>query len=126
MKSEQLKEDFVMAKRGGFPGMGMPGNMNNLMKQAQKMQRQMEENQKALEEKEFTATAGGGAVEVTVNGRHEAVSIKMAPEIIDPEEPEMLEDLIIAAFNESVRKANDAMEQGMERAKGGLSIPGLF
>ena len=90
------------------------------------MQRQMEENQKAMETKEFTAKAGGGAVEVTVNGRHEAVSIKMAPEIIDPEEPEMLEDLIIAAFNESVRKANDAMEQGMERAKGGLSIPGLF
>ena len=115
-----------MAKRGGFPGGGMPGNMNNLMKQAQRMQRQMEENQKAMETKEFTAKAGGGAVEVTVNGRHEAVSIKMAPEIIDPEEPEMLEDLIIAAFNESVRKANDAMEQGMERAKGGLSIPGLF
>ena len=114
-----------MARRGGFPG-GMPGNMNNLMKQAQKMQRQMEEQQKELEAKEFTATAGGGAVEVTVNGRHEAVSIKMAPEIIDLEEPEMLEDLIIAAFNESVRKANDAMEQGMERAKGGLSIPGLF
>ena len=57
-----------MAKRGGFPGMGMPGNMNNLMKQAQKMQRQMEENQKALEEKEFTAAAGGGAVEVTISG----------------------------------------------------------
>ena len=58
-----------MAKRGGFPGMGMPGNMNNLMKQAQKMQRQMEENQKALEEKEFTAAAGGGAVEVTISGK---------------------------------------------------------
>ena len=60
-----------MAKRGGFPGMGMPGNMNNLMKQAQKMQRQMEENQKALEEKEFTATVGGGAVSVTVSGKRE-------------------------------------------------------
>ena len=63
-----------MAKRGGFPGMGMPGNMNNLMKQAQKMQRQMEENQKALEEKEFTAAAGGGAVEVIIfNGHGQAV-----------------------------------------------------
>ena len=62
-----------MAKRGGFPGMGMPGNMNNLMKQAQKMQRQMEENQKALEEKEFTAAAGGGAVEVTVSGKREVI-----------------------------------------------------
>ena len=65
-----------MAKRGGFPGMGMPGNMNNLMKQAQKMQRQMEENQKALEEKEFTATAGGGAVEVTVSGKREVTKGK--------------------------------------------------
>ena len=63
-----------MAKRGGFPGMGMPGNMNNLMKQAQKMQRQMEENQKALEEKEFTATVGGGAVSVTVSGKREYYS----------------------------------------------------
>ena len=69
MKSEQLKEDFVMAKRGGFPGMGMPGNMNNLMKQAQKMQRQMEEKQKELEEKQYSASAGGGAVTVTVSGK---------------------------------------------------------
>ena len=66
-----------MAKRGGFPGMGMPGNMNNLMKQAQKMQRQMEENQKALEEKEFTATAGGGAVEVTISGKREVTKVKL-------------------------------------------------
>ena len=64
-----------MAKRGGFPGMGMPGNMNNLMKQAQKMQRQMEENQKALEEKEFTAAAGGGAVEVTISGKREVTKV---------------------------------------------------
>ena len=95
-----------------IPG-AQQGGSANMMKKIQEMQEEM-------------ARAGGGAVEVTVNGRHEAVSIKMAPEIIDPEEPEMLEDLIIAAFNESVRKANDAMEQGMERAKGGLSIPGLF
>ena len=66
-----------MAKRGGFPGMGMPGNMNNLMKQAQKMQRQMEENQKALEEKEFTAAAGGGAVEVTISGKREVTKVKL-------------------------------------------------
>ena len=67
-----------MAKRGGFPGMGMPGNMNNLMKQAQKMQRQAEENQKALEEKEFTAKAGGGAVEVTISGKKEVTKVKLA------------------------------------------------
>ena len=74
-----------MAKRGGFPGgMGMPGNMNNLMKQAQKMQRQMEENQKALEEKEYTAAAGGGAVEVTVSGKKELTKVKIDPEAVDP------------------------------------------
>ena len=80
-----------MAKRGGFPGMGMPGNMNNLMKQAQKMQRQMEENQKALEEKEFTATAGGGAVEVTISGKREVTKVKLAEEVVDPDDIEMLE-----------------------------------
>ena len=69
-----------MAKRGGFPG-GMPGNMNNLMKQAQKMQRQMEEAQKELEEKEVTAAAGGGAVEVTVSGKHEITKVKLSPDV---------------------------------------------
>ena len=72
-----------MAKRGGFPG-GMPGNMNNLMKQAQKMQRQMEEAQKELEEKEVTAAAGGGAVEITVSGKHEIVKVKISPEVVAP------------------------------------------
>ena len=92
-----------MARRGGFPGGGMPGNMNNLMKQAQKMQRQMEESQKALEEKEFTATAGGGAVEVKVNGKREVLSVKLSPEAVDPDDIEMLEDLIVAASNEALR-----------------------
>ena len=78
-----------MAKRGGFPG-GMPGNMNNLMKQAQRMQRQMEEAQKELEEKEVTATAGGGAVEVTVSGKHEVTKIKLSEEVVDPDDIEML------------------------------------
>ena len=76
-----------MAKRGGFPG-GMPGNMNNLMKQAQRMQRQMEEAQKELEEKEVTATAGGGAVEVTVSGKHEVIKIKLSEEVVDPDDIE--------------------------------------
>ena len=91
-----------MAKRGGFPG-GMPGNMNNLMKQAQKMQKQMEENQKALEEKEFTATAGGGAVTVKVSGKKEVLSVKLSEEVVDPDDIEMLEDLIVAATNEALR-----------------------
>ena len=102
-----------MAKRGGFPG-GMPGNMNNLMKQAQRMQRQMEENKKALEEKEFTASAGGGAVEVAVSGSHEIKSIKIKPEVVDPEDVEMLEDLLMASLNEAERKATEAMEKAME------------
>ena len=75
-----------MAKRGGYPGGMMPGNMNNLMKQAQRMQRQMEEGQKELEVKEFTATAGGGAVEVKVNGKKEIVSVKLSEEVVDPED----------------------------------------
>ena len=80
-----------MAKRGGYPG-GMPGNMNNLMKQAQRMQRQMEEAQQKLETMEATATAGGGAVEVTVSGKKEILKVKLAEEVVDPEDIEMLED----------------------------------
>ena len=79
-----------MAKRGGFPGGAIPGNMNNLMKQAQRMQRQMEETNKELEAKEYTASAGGGAVTVTVSGKKEVVSVKLAPEVVDPDDIEML------------------------------------
>lgn len=108
-----------MAKRGGFPG-GMPGNMNNLMKQAQKMQRQMEEAQQALEEKEVTATAGGGAVEVTVSGKKEVIKVKLAEEVVDPEDIEMLEDLIMAATNEALRKVEEFSQQSMSKITGGL------
>ena len=92
-----------MAKRGGFPG-GMPGNMNNLMKQAQRMQRQMEETTKELEEKEYSASAGGGAVTVTVSGKKEVLSVKLAEEVVDPDDIEMLQDLIVAATNEALRQ----------------------
>ena len=109
-----------MAKRGGFPGMGMPGNMNNLMKQAQKMQRQMEENQKALEEKEFTATAGGGAVEVTISGKREVTKVKLDEEVVDPDDIEMLEDLIVAATNEALRKVEEESAAVMSKLTGGL------
>ncbi len=108
-----------MAKKGGFPG-GMPGNMNNLMKQAQKMQRQMEEAQQALEEKEVTATAGGGAVEVTVSGKKEVIKVKLAEEVVDPEDIEMLEDLIVAATNEALRKVEEFSQQSMSKITGGL------
>ena len=110
-----------MAKRGGFPGgMAMPGNMNNLMKQAQRMQRQMEEGQKELEVKEFTATAGGGAVEVKVNGKKEIVSVKLSEEVVDPEDIEMLQDLIVAATNEALRQAEEAANALMGKMTGGL------
>ena len=114
-----------MAKRGGFPG-GMPGNMNNLMKQAQKMQKQMEENQKALEEKEFTATAGGGAVEVTVSGKREIVKVKLSEEAVDPDDVEMLEDLIVAATHEALRQAEEAAASAMSALTGGLGGLGGF
>lgn len=109
-----------MAKRGGFPGGGMPGNMNNLMKQAQRMQRQMEESQKEMETKEFTAAAGGGAVEVTVNGKKEIVKVKLSEEVVDPEDIEMLEDLIVAAVNEAMRQAEEANAELMNKMAGGL------
>ena len=113
-----------MAKRGGFPGMGMPGNMNNLMKQAQKMQRQMEENQKALEEKEFTATAGGGAVEVTISGKREVTKVKLQEEVVDPDDIEMLEDLIVAATNEALRKVEQESTSMMSKLTGGMGMGG--
>ena len=102
-----------MAKRGGFPGGGMPGNMNNLMKQAQRMQRQMEESQKEVEAKEFTAKAGGGAVEVTVTGKKEITKVKLSEEVVDPDDIEMLEDLVMAATNEALRMADEATAELM-------------
>lgn len=110
-----------MAKRGGFPGgMGMPGNMNNLMKQAQKMQKQMEETTKELEEKEITAAAGGGAVEVTVSGKKEIVKVKIKEEVVDPDDVEMLEDLIVAATNEALRQMEELSQQSMSKITGGF------
>lgn len=114
-----------MAKRGGFPGgMGMPGNMNNLMKQAQKMQRQMEESQKELEAKEYTAAAGGGAVEVTVSGKKEIVSVKLAEEVVDPDDIEMLQDLIVAAANQALRQQAEDSAATMSKLTGGMGMGG--
>lgn len=109
-----------MAKRGGFPGGGMPGNMSNLMKQAQRMQRQMEESQKELEVKEFVAKAGGGAVEVTVTGKKEITKVKLSEEVVDPDDIEMLEDLVMAATNEALRMADEASAEVMNKMTGGL------
>ena len=117
-----------MARRGGFPGGGMPGNMGNLMKQAQKMQRQMEEQAKEMETKEFTAAAGGGAVEVTVSGAKKLLKVHLNEEVVDPDDIEMLEDLIVAAVNEAMEKADAESASAMSKFTGGMggTMPGLF
>ena len=110
-----------MAKRGGFPG-GMPGNMNNLMKQAQKMQKQMAETTKALEEKSYEASAGGGVVSVTVSGKKEVTAIKIAEEVVDPDDIEFLQDLIREGVNEAIRACNADAEQTIGAITGGLDL----
>lgn len=109
-----------MAKRGGYMGGGMPGNMNNLMKQAQRMQRQMEENQKALETQEFASSVGGGAVEAVVSGKKEVISIKLSPEAVDPDDIETLQDMVVAAVNGALALADEASEEMMGKISGGL------
>lgn len=94
-----------MAKRGGFPGgMGMPGNMNNMLKQAQRLQRQMEEQQKLMAETEYTGTAGGGAVSITLTGLKEMKKVTIDPEACDPEDVETLEELVMLAYNDAAAK----------------------
>lgn len=115
-----------MAKKGGFPGGGMPGNMGNLMKQAQRMQKQMEDKTKELEDKEYVASAGGGAVTVTVSGKKEITSVKLSKEVVDPDDIEMLEDLIVAAANEALRKMEEESSSAMGSIAGGLSGMGGF
>ena len=105
----------------------MPGNMNNLIRQAQKMQKQMEETQKALEDETVSAAAGGGAVEVTVSGKKEITKIKIDPDAVDPDDVEMLEDMITAAANEALRKMNELSEARMNQITGGMGgTGGLF
>lgn len=113
-----------MAK-GGFPGFG--GNMGNLMKQAQKMQKDMEKLQEELQEKTLEITAGGGAISVVVSGKKELKEIKIKPEVVDPDDVEMLQDLILAAVNEAIRKADEMVNSEMGKITGGLGgLPGLF
>ncbi len=113
-----------MAK-GGFPGGGM-GNMNNLMKQAKKMQDQMAKMQEELELRMVEASAGGGVVTVVVSGKKDIVELVIKPEAVDPEDVEMLQDLIIAAVNEALRKADDMVQGEMAKITGGMGMPGLF
>ena len=112
--------------RRGFPG-GMGGGMNmGMIKQAQKMQQEMLRMQEELENRTYTATAGGGAVEATVNGKNKVLEIKISPEVVDPEDTEMLQDLILAAINEAMKQAEEATAAEMQKITGGMSIPGLF
>lgn len=106
-----------------IPGGMQGGGQAAMMKKIQEMQDNLEKKQSEIEETEFSASAGGGAVEVVVNGAHEIKSINLKPEIVDPEDIEMLSDLIIAAANEAMRKADDAMEQAMGALKSGLNLP---
>ena len=99
------------------------GGQMNMMKKIQEMQAQLEAKQAEIEQTDFSASAGGGAVEVTVNGAHEIKKIDLQPDVVDPEDIEMLSDLIIAAANEAMKKADDAMEQAMGALKGGLNLP---
>ncbi len=102
------------------------GGQAAMLQRLQDMQAQMQKTQEEIEATDFTASAGGGVVEATVTGAKELKDIKIDPEAVDPEEVEMLQDMIIAAVNEALRKAEEAMSKGIEAAKGGLSIPGLF
>lgn len=112
--------------RGGFPGGFGGGNMNNLMKQAQAMQKKMQDMQKEMETAEFEASAGGGAVTVRVSGKKEILGINIKPEVVDPDDVEMLEDLVLGAVNEALRKADEETESKMGKLTGGMNIPGLF
>ncbi|AZO93674.1 YbaB/EbfC family nucleoid-associated protein [Iocasia frigidifontis] len=101
-------------------------NMNKLMKQAQQMQAKMAKMQDELKEKTVEATAGGGVVKVVVNGKQELLDIKIDPDAVDPEDVEMLEDLILAAVNEGMRKISDMVNEEMGKLTGGMNIPGMF
>ncbi len=115
-----------MAKKG-FQGMGggMP-NMNNMMKQVQQMQKKMEVLQDELNERELETSAGGGAITVKINGKKEILAIDIKPEVVDPDDVEMLQDLMIAAVNEAIRSAEEMVSKEMSKVTGNVSLPGLF
>lgn len=113
--------------RGGFPGGFGGGNINNLMKQAQKMQRDMEKMQAELQEREVEATAGGGAIKVVATGKKEIKEITISRDVVDPDDVEMLQDLILAAVNEAIRMADEMVTSQMSKITGGMGgLGGLF
>ena len=108
----------------GYGGGG--GDMNSMIRQAQKMQENMAKVQADLEQREYRVTSGGGAVEVAITGKREIRSIVIQPEVVDPDDIEMLQDLVAAAVNEAIRKVDETASQEMEKVTGGLSMPGMF
>ena len=111
--------------RGGFPGMG-GANMQQLARQAQKLQQQMAQMQEELEAREFEASAGGGMVTAKVNGKKELLALEIKPEAVDPDDVEMLSDMVVAAVNEALREAGETTEREMGKLTGGFNMPGLF
>ncbi len=109
-----------------IPNSGGPSNMNQMIKQAQKMQEDIASLQEELEQREYTATAGGGMVSVTVDGKHLIKSVKINPEAVDPDDIEMLEDFITVAVNEAISNAIKTAEEEMGAVTGGLSLPGML
>lgn len=112
--------------RGGFPGMMGGANMQQLARQAQKLQQQMAKMQEELDAREFEATSGGGMVTAKVNGKRELLALTIKPEAVDPDDVEMLEDMVMAAVNEALRTAADTVEREMGKLTGGMGMPGLF
>ena len=112
--------------RGGFPGMMGGANMQQLARQAQKLQQQMGKAQEELDVREFEATSGGGMVTAKVNGKRELLALTIKPEAVDPDDVEMLEDMVMAAVNEALRTAADTVEREMGKLTGGMGMPGLF
>ncbi len=104
---------------------GGPSNMQAMLKQAQKMQAMIEQKRAELEEKDYVVSSGGGMVEVTMNGKHQVKSIGINPEVVDPEDVEMLEDMLVAALNEATRQIDEEAERELDSVTGGLNIPGL-
>ena len=114
-----------MGRQQHFNGFG-GGNMQQLMRQAQKMQEQLQQAQEKLDEAEYEATSGGGMVTVKVSGKRELTAITIDPQVVDPEDIEMLQDLIISAVNEAIANVEETTETEMSKITGGVALPGLF
>ena len=105
---------------------GMPGNMSDMLKKAQKMQEEMAEKQAELEEREYEVSAGGGAITLKINGKRQVLALDIQPDIVDPDDVEMLSDALIAAINEAIKKVDTVTEEEMGKISGQMGLPGMF